>query len=201
MGDVMQLHLSTAPTVEPLTTAEAKDHLRVTTADEDTLIDAYVKAARQAVEVHTRLQLITATWVARWDDWSDAEVEVDRILLPRPPLQSVSSVKYYDNSGTQQTMSADDYDVDTYNFPGSVVLGYEETWPTNRGHVNDIEITYVAGYGDSGSDVPEPIRQALRLLVGHLYENRESVTVDGTPRELPQAVEYLLYPYRETGVW
>jgi uncharacterized phiE125 gp8 family phage protein len=59
-----------------------------------------------------------------------------------------------------------------------------------------VTVTYVAGYGPAGDDVPAAIRHAMLLLIGHWYEHRESVVVGGNPVQVPLAVQALLRPYR-----
>lgn len=186
----MGLSLSSGPSVEPVSLAEAKAHLRVDTADDDDLITSLIQAAREYVENVTRRQLVTATWVLTRDNLA-AVME-----LVRPPLQSVTSVKYTDLAGDQQTASDTLYDVDADTLPGRILLGCNQGWPTNRGHTNDVEITYKAGYGDATTDVPEAIRAAIKLLIGHWHENREAVVAAGVPRTLELAVGALLFPYR-----
>jgi len=188
----MALVQVTAPTVEPVSLTEAKVHLRVDITDDDSLIAALIVAARQYVEVLTRRQLITATWDLVLDTWPDG----DTILVPLPPLQSVTSITYKDSADTVYTMPAMDYIVDTAEEPGRIVLAYGKTWPSTILYpVGAITIRFTAGYGDALA-VPQAIKQAILLLVGHWYENREA-TIGGTMQhELPFAVEALLWPYR-----
>lgn len=183
------LEQSSGPAVEPLTTAQAKDHLRIDSHDEDTLIDNYVKSARYAVEQLTGRQLITATYKLYMEEYPTI------ILLPRPPLSSVTSITYVDTSGTTQTESTDNYSVDSKSAPGRIVEAYGKNWSTPRKQANSVTVTYVAGYGAAATSIPEPLIQAVRLLVGHYYENREHVSLAGVPRVLPMAVEALCKPY------
>lgn len=191
----MRLSLSSAPASEPLTTANAKAHLRVDISDDDTLIDAYVTVARELVEAWTSQALISQTWVYYLDDWPQS----DTIWLPRPPLQSVTSVVYTDQDGSSATLSSSSYYVDTAGKPGRIVLKDGYSWPSVTLQIaNGIAITYVAGYGDDAADVPTPIVQALRLLLGDMYENREnSIYMPGvTNIEQNLSVRALLYPYQ-----
>lgn len=186
----MSLKLVTGPSTEPLTTALAKNHLRVDIDDDDTLIGNLITAARKYFEETSRRSLITQTWRLNLDEWPEG----DEILLPRPPLQSVTSVVYKDSAGDSTTWSSDAYIVDTDSEPGRIVLAYGESWPSvTLLPANPIVITYVAGYGDNASDVPEQMIQAIRLLIGHFYENREG-TVGGTIiRDVPMTVDSLIW--------
>lgn len=190
----MGYSLITAPAIEPVTTAEAKAHLRVDIADDDTLIDNLVKAAREQAESFTGRALLTQTWEYALDGFP-AENHID---LPKPPLQSVTSVTYYDTDGAAHTFAATSYYVDKSMEPGRLVLDYGETWPseTLRPSSGAVVIKFKAGYGDAATTVPQSIRQAILLLVGHWYEAREAIIVGTISTELPMTVKYLLWPSR-----
>ena len=178
-----------APSSEPLTTAELKLHLRVDHSDEDTYIDALGTAARRFCERATRRKFVTQTWDLMYDRFPSGGVFV---LPDFSPLQSVSSITYTDTDGnTGQTVSSSDYTVDTSIEPPRIHEAYGASWPATRDIPNAVSVRVVAGYGDP-EDVPETIKAAIKLLVGHWYENREGVTVEGTPREVPVAVSSLL---------
>lgn len=189
----MALTMVTAPSVEPVSLADAKTHLRVSVSDDDDLITALIATARQWAEAFTRRALITQVWDLFLAEWP----EDDEFEIPLPPLQSVTSVTYKDTDGNSSTFSSDDYIVDTDSEPGRVVLAYGESWPsTSLYPSNPITVRFTAGYGDAATDVPEAIRQAILLLVGHLYENREGTIGVGNMQVLPLGVEALLWPYR-----
>jgi uncharacterized phiE125 gp8 family phage protein len=179
---------------EPLSTAEAKLHLRVIDTDEDTLIDDMVAAACEWLEANTHIALINQTWVFRSDRFP---VGSRPLALPRPPLSSVTSVAYTDSDGAGQTLTGGgtDYDIATGERPGLLVPKYNTVWPAARRELGSVVITYVAGYGASSSAVPEDLRHALQLIVGHFYRNREAVT-DRRQAEVPMAVEALLANYQ-----
>lgn len=155
---------------------------------EDDLISALITAAREYCEGFTGRALATQTLEAYPQRFPCA----DEIELPRPPLQSVTSVKYTDSDGDETTMTEDtDYIVDTDSTVGRIVLPYAETWPTATLYtVNPIKVRYVAGY----ETIPRSIKQAMLLLIGHWYANREAVLVgQGTmSKEIEFAVKALL---------
>lgn len=185
----MAAKLVTAPATEPVTIAEQKLHSRVDITDDDDLIAAQIAAARRWLEGVKRRAFITQTWRLNLDAWPVG----NEIALPNPPLQSVSSIKYYDESNNETTWNNSNYLVDTDSEPGRVVLAYNKTWPTEATlyPVNPIRIEFVAGYG-AAADVPETDKQAIMLLVGHWYENRET-TMHVDLRTIPFAVESLMW--------
>jgi len=190
----MKLDLVTAPTVEPLTATEAKAHLRVDYSTDDTLIASLIVAAREYVEQITGRALLTQTWDLFLDRFSGREIDI-----PCSPLISVTSVKYIDTAGSEQTLSTDDYTVRTYSSHyGEVGLNFDADWPSTRRIEDAVYIRFVAGYGATSASVPQAIRQAMLMLVGHWYENRESVVIGGriTATEVPMAVTALLQPHR-----
>jgi uncharacterized phiE125 gp8 family phage protein len=191
----MNSTLITAPTEEPVSLMEAGSHLRLDTNHEDFLITSLVKAARQLVESDTRRALVTQTWDFAVDyDWPTEDDKrfgtVHRIVLPKPPVQSVTSVKYIDTSGVEQTLATNQYLLRN----GVIEPAYGVTWPSVREQMAAVTVRYVCGYG-AASAVPEQIKQAILLLVGHWFSHREAV-VSGTMSELPMAVQSLVFPFR-----
>jgi len=182
----MGLALYTAATENPITTADLKAHSHIDTSDDDAQVAAYIAAATQDTESYLWRQLCTATWVLTLDrfPWSDY------IDLPRPPLQSVTHVKYYDLSNTQQTLSTGDYDVDTSTEPGRIYIDRSVGWPSVYDRRNAVEIRFVAGYGAAGA-VPEMIKQSIRMKAAHWYENREALIIGTIVAETPMAAQRL----------
>ncbi|MBI1204003.1 MAG: hypothetical protein GC182_15990 [Rhodopseudomonas sp.] len=184
----MPSRLLTAPAVEPLTLAEAKAFLRVEAGDDDDLIDALIASARLHIEAQTRRALITQSWRITADAWP-----ADGRLAVRPaPLQALSAARVYDFDGVAQTVDPQAFvpDIAASQFafapwalpqPGQIAAG--------------IELDVIVGYGNAAADVPEPLRQAIRLLIAHWYENRGLATV-GAVTVLPTTVAALIAPYR-----
>lgn len=191
----MNLTQITPPAVEPILLQQAKDHLRLDHDSEDELVSRLVSAARQLVESETRRALITQTWDYALDyDWPTEEDKrlgmVNRIVLPKPPVQSVTYVKYIDTSGVEQTLAANQYLLRN----GVIEPAYGVTWPSVREQMATVTVRYVCGYGAAAA-VPEQIKHAILLLVGHWFSHREAV-VSGTMNELPMAVQSLVFPFR-----
>lgn len=194
----MGLTLKSEPAVEPLSLEEAKLHLRVDGTDEDSLITFLIGTARHDVETITRRALITQTWELVMDDWPDD----DWFPVPMPKLQSILSIKYKDENGVEYTFDPENYAVDTDSVVGRVMLFDDADWPSDELYpVSAIRVEFTAGYGDTGSDVPAPIRQAMKLLIGHYYENREAVinSTGANIQLLPMGVSALLQTYRVWG--
>jgi len=187
----MPLSLVAAPTLEPISIAEARAQCRVDGNDEDGLIAGYVLAARDYVETYTRRALMTQTW----DQIGNCLV--NEIVLKKPPIQSVTSVKYLDGSGVEQTLAPSQYRIvrrDTGEYV--IVPAYGVTWPTPQAVEGAVTVRFVAGYGAAPSNVPEAIRQALLILVAHLYAIREPVVTGTIVSEVPLSVDTLLFPHR-----
>lgn len=184
----MAIQVSIPPVEEPLTLDEAKAQCRVDVADDDTLITALIVAAREYCEARDWRAYVTQTLDLYLDAWPVGS----QIELPRPPVQSVTSITYTDEDGTAATISASDYVLDTVTEPGRIVLKSNISWPSvTLQIVNGIVVRYVAGYGLAVA-VPQRIKQAMLLLVGHWYENREQTTVGAVSRSIEFAVESLL---------
>ncbi len=212
MGDPYALSYATngAPAAEPLTTAEAKRHLRLAAdfTDDDTDIASYVKAAREWVEECGDVALINQTLELRLDAFPGqgqdlrAQAHWDRsrdryaIFVPRAPLASVTSIVYLDTDGASQTLSASLYQVDTKTMPGRIAPAFAQAWPSVREQMAPVVVTYVAGYGAASTAVPESFRSLIRLLVAHQYENREPLVIGTIVAELPHAIQTLFRQVR-----
>ncbi len=184
----MAIKVTVPPTAEPITLEEAKAQCKVDIADDDALITSLITAARVYCEKIGWRAYLTQTIQLWIDEWPSS----GRISLPKPPLQSVTSIKYYDTADVEATLGTDVYAVDTISEPGLAWLKYNQTWPTTllREH-HGICVTYVAGW-TYAANVPQSEKQAMLLLVGHWYENREATTVGVVSRPIDFAVRALL---------
>lgn len=176
----MPLSLTTAPTVEPVTVGEFKEILGYGDNDQDTYFEHLVKAARLQCESMTWRQFVNATYTATFAYWREP------LELPRPPIVSVTSVKYYDTTNTQQTWASSNYRVKTGS-PGHIEA-VSTSIPAVYNRWDAIEVIYTCGYGTSGHDVPEPIRMAIGFLARHWYEC-------GCEGSVPTTVRGMLAPY------
>lgn len=176
--------LKTAPTSEPITTDQAKAHLQVTGTDFDDEIDAWIIAARQYVENYTGRQIMPATWELYMDQLPD-----DHFYIEPCPVTGVSEVLYFDSDNAEQTIDADDLDINIISEPAKIQMAYGESWPTTYEKQNAVKVTFISGY--SNNNVPYPIKSAMLLIIGHLFENRG----DEGHRNFPKSINNLLDPY------
>lgn len=177
---------------EWITRADAKVHLRLDADQtaEDGLIDTLIKAVRLACEARCNRTLITTTWERVQDAFTDA------VELPWPRVIAVSSVKYIDLDGVEQTLDPADYQLDKDSEPGWVVPAYEKAWPDTRDQANAVRVRYTAGYGADASAVPEDLKLWMKLQLAHFWKHREAAAAGGL-QPLPYA-DALLDPHR---VW
>lgn len=191
------LRITTGPATEPVVLAEARDHCRIDSSDEDGLLAGYIIAAREHCERETGRLFMTQSLQLTFDgDWPACMRTGDAmILLPMPPAVSVASIQYVDTAGTTQTLAADQYRFTQGDLFGAIKPAYGVTWPTVRSQDDAITVAFTAGYGSNPGDVPAAIRQAILLLVAHWFNNREAVAI-GQFTELPLAVASLLNGYR-----
>jgi len=209
----MELKVITPPAAEPLSTAEAKLHLRVDHSTDDTLITALITAAREHVENYLVGSLVSQTRAVYLSSWPTFPFR-----LPCGPVQEIDSVKYTDSDGTENTLSTDVY----YLTPGGEIARKpNQAWPTDRLYgPGAIEITYTTGYApvvtvipgeeegdpdteetDYGANIPQAIKQGMLLLIGEWYEQREAAAdTKYTIQTIPWGVKQLLAPYREATV-
>lgn len=179
----MRLKMKTAPAAEPVTLEVAKNHLRVDTSDDDTLISSLITTARDLGERETRRAFITQTWQMYLD------IATGEIEIPKPPLQQVIDIKVIDDAGNESVVSSTLYDVDwSENSPGRVKLKSGCSWPDHRGFASFI-IEFKAGYGDAAADVPEALKQGILQLLSHLYDNRGA-------DKIPEGIKALFWPFK-----
>jgi uncharacterized phiE125 gp8 family phage protein len=179
----------TAPTAEPLSVDDVKRHLRLDIGEEDGLVRSLITVAREYAELWTGQALMTQTLRLTRDCFPGA-AEGCVIRLPRSPVQSLTDIQYTDADGDTATVATSLYVTDFASQPGRIALAYGETWPTDVAEqIGVVKVNYVAGYA-SAALVPQRIKQAMLLLIGHWYTNREAV--GSTSREIDFAVRALL---------
>jgi len=172
--------LKTAPSSEPISVAEAKLFLKVTQSSEDALIGNMIKAARQYLESYTKRSFYTQTWQYYADGFEDV------IELYHGTVASIT-IKYYDTDGNEQTFT--DFQSDLVSNPARVKPKPDYSWPSvQNGKLNVVAIEFVAG----ASSVDDKIIDAIYLLLGHIYANRQDVVVGHRVEKMPQGSEWLV---------
>jgi len=178
---------------ELISLPDAKLHLRVDHDDDDSLIDAIRASARKWAEKYAERSFFTQTWVRNLDVFPDS---LDVIELLNGPVQSVTTLKYFDEDDVQQTWDASNFRVDI----NSQVARIEavDSFPDTFDRIDAIEITYLAGETDI-ADVDEEIVTAVKVFIADLYENRESF-IKGTQVNMIDIVKMLLNQFKVYNV-
>lgn len=185
--------LVTGPAADLLSIDEVKAHLRVDHPDEDRLIASLMAVAvgcLDGIDGILGRALVTQTWRARYSGFP----ETREIRLPLAPVQSVTSVTYLDQSGAAQTLSAAAYALRDDDRGSYLAIDPDATVPATAHNDHAVTVTFVAGYGNAPSDVPEPIRVAALMHISALYARR-----DGVGAEM-RAYDALIAPYRRMWV-
>ena len=180
----------TAATSNVLTTSEVKNHLKVDTTADDTLIDNLIIAATNSCQEYTNRFFITTEITQYGDNWSDVSE-----LFKSPVQAALFNVKYWDTAGVLQTLGTTKYTLDNVSQPARLVPAPDESWPSIIDGLNAIEVNYKVGV-DSADDVDNAIKQAVLLTIGHWYQNREAVIVGRQVNEMPMSAKYLLDQYK-----
>lgn len=173
---------------------DLKNHLRLTTSDEDQLLTLYLRAATAVVEQKTRRALVSRGYRLELDEFPPS----DEIILPVGPVSAVSSVQYRDRSGALQTLDTAIYHLDVTPTLGRVARRHGATWPdTEPGRPDAVRVSFAAGYGPSYMAVPEALRFVVMLLTAHYYTNRSPVDAAGSAgQEIPLSLTYAMDAYR-----
>lgn len=185
-----KLVLKTGPATTAISLAEAKAFLRVDSDydDDDSYITSLIGVATNVVEQFTRRRLITQTYNIYYDEFPPfMDLQVGNVA-------SVTHVKYYDTDNTLQTLDTSQYDVDIRVKPGRIYQAEDGNFPDTYERANSVEVEFVVG--SAASDVEDAIKQAMYIVIGRYYENRQDVVMGTQVNELPLMVDHLLTPYR-----
>jgi hypothetical protein len=222
----MLIRLITGPASEPVTLQQAKSHLRLDDATDDAYVTDLITAARayteqvmwrglllqtyeialpgflgaDRFELPARRNFSSAMVGYEWTNTDRAYRFFPYLELPMGQLAASSPIvafTYLDPNGATQTLDTSVYELDTYSVPGRVRLKDAQTWPLTLDHWNSVVIRYSVGWAGTGTDlIPQPIKQALLILIAQMYENR--VPELATRALVPVAFAYnaLISPYR-----
>lgn len=184
----------TEPAIEPVTLAELKLWVRVDAGAEDDLLNSAIKDAREEAESLTGRSFITTSlelWIKKWPG--------KLFSLPRANLLDVTSVKYFDDTETQQTLATSVYDVHApagaRAQKGEISLKPDQEWPCLGCTEWPIRIEYTSGYGATVDTVPEGIKTAIKAKAAFLYANREPEVMGGAPVKM-ETFTRQLEPYK-----
>lgn len=188
----MPTRLVTPPTLKPISVAALKTHLRIDHADEDEYLAALIDVATQFVEERAWRALLTQTREVALDEWP-VEREIE---LPFAPIQSVISVKYITPQGAAVVVAPENVVLNAVCEPGKLVLQRGASWPSAElAATGGVRVQYVCGW-DAADKIPPALVHAVRIMCGHLYENRE-VAITGTIiTQVPEGFNALISPFR-----
>lgn len=197
--------VTTAPVSEPFSAAEMRNHIRVTVPAENNLISEYIAAARNDCENFCERSILTQTIKAYFDDWPPADRWisggiVERNIspyfeLPRPPVQSVTAIRYYDSNGVQQTLGLSIVLQDLISEPARIYLAPNQSWPSIQNRSHAIEVEYVGGWANEGA-VPPLLKQGMRWRAAQMFEFRTPIISGHIVQEIPMSVRSCWAPYR-----
>jgi len=185
----MTLFRTVDPAAEPVTLADVKAHLRLAHDSEDALLEGLIRAAREDIERATGIALIDQSWRLALDSWPSQGCA----LLTVHPVREVLSVTAYGTEGEASLLDPADYQLDMLSRPARL---HFEKRPAPLRIFNGIEIDFSAGYGEAGTDVPDLLKRAILLLVGHWYEFRAEFGADEQPVSYPAAYERIVASHR-----
>lgn len=190
------LDLVTPPAEEPVSVDDLKQNHGITISDDDEMLQDLIEDAREYVErsVWGGVALLTQTWDLTLPRFPCG---AESLPLPRPPLQSLTHVKYFDGNNQLTTLyestgTTSSLIVTTpHRAPGTLTPAVSTQWPATICRPDAVQIRFVAGYA-SAAACPKLFRRAINMLVGHWYLNREATIVGGEAKEVPHAVEALI---------
>lgn len=178
---------TSSPSIATAIRDTVKQHLRYTGTQEDSLIDLYVDAAIDRIQEETNLQLLTATFEAKFDAFP---IRPNcKLLLHGFPLQSVQSITFEDAETYVETWDSTEYEVKTNAVPGFVRPKVGYTWPIA---IRNVTVNYTAGYGASWSSLPKKVQHAVLLLTEHYFDQRAAVNVGNIVTEIPHGLQVIL---------
>lgn len=185
----MTLYRTVDPAGEPVTLADAKAQLRVAHESEDALISGLIKAARAEVEAQTGMALIDQSWRLAMDAWPHDGL----VRLRRHPVKEILSVTVYGEEGEAAVLDPASYEADLLSRPARL---HFTSPPAPERRLNGIEVDFIAGFGEAGTDVPDLLKRAVLVLVAHWYEFRAVFGAKDQPVSIPPGFDRLIAGYR-----
>lgn len=177
------------PTAEPMTLADIKAHLRLDGPEEDVLLTSLIVTAREHLERETGLCLITQSWRLYLDRWPKDGI----VRIEKSPVRVIDAVTIYEADGPAVEVPLEDHLLDGEARPARLWL---KNPPAPGQSINGIEIDFSAGFGEAGADVPDTLKRAMSIHVGHMFAFRGIVSPDQQPAGIPDGYDRLIAPYR-----
>ena len=190
----MPLSVTTPATGTVVSLAEARRQVSLAEDDttHDTMLTRLIAAATQLVEIKTLRTLLSTTYL--WQTW-DFPSANRPLSLPRNPVSSLESLSYYDTDDVEQTIATSDVYLGTGHVATLIPKASLGSWPSvHELRPDPVSVSFIAGYG-AAEDVPQPIRDAVLLLVAHWFVNREAVLTGAIASDLPLGFEDCLAGY------
>jgi len=178
-----------APALPALTLAETKSHLRIDGASDDDVIAALISAATDFLERDVGLALVDQTWRYYVDNGAPGCV----IALARHPAKQIDAVTAWDDNGTAVNIPPQHWFLNTMTHPARLRFG--DSLPV-ASVLNGLEIDVICGFGPTGADVPDTLRQALLALIAHWFEFRHAFGPSEQPVSIPDAYGRLVHSWR-----
>lgn len=168
----MNPRISVAAVIWPVTLEECKAQLNITVTDDDTYLTRLFKAATRLAENVTGQTMLTTTWTFNRDAWPSTDV----FELQFGPVKSITSIKYFDDDGVQQT-----WDSSNFRLSGERLVPRVQAvdgFPSAQARVDAVEVIYVAGETSEATfaTTNEDIKSAILLFVGDMYKQREDIS-------------------------
>lgn len=199
----MGLKVITPATLEPVTVAECKLQCHVDSGDTtwDTHFPLLIAAARQKAENYMGAAIMARELEQTLDEFPEADIRLERPPAWTPDVPqacplAITSVKYIDEAGVEQTVAGTNYTLDTSVWPFFLLPAVDVDWPSPRAQANAVAVRYTVGY-DAAAKVPGDLRAWLLMTVAFLFAQRETMVLDGKIAEIPSRyVDAMLDPYR-----
>lgn len=185
------LKIISGPSVEPVTLNELKQHLRLDLAftDDDAMLTSYITAARQFAEKVTDLSIAVKSYAAFFNGFPRIGCP---LMIPKPPLVTVTAIKYLDSSYTWQTWDPLEYFIAATQTPGIVVAKTPNIYPCPiTGVPGAVEVDFTSGY----AVVEENIKRAIKVIAQHYYDHPELVSAENE-KEIPASAMRVLGGYK-----
>jgi uncharacterized phiE125 gp8 family phage protein len=185
-----------APAVDPVTLAEAKLWARIDHSAHDEMVSSMLAGAIAHLDGYTGMLgrcIINQTWKQKFHDWSRD------LRLPFPDVSTITSVKYFDATNAEQTVSSSLYELLEDERGSFVRMTGDFTDPAIYDERSDaVSVTFVAGYGAAAENVPDAIKAAIKMLVAHWYD--QPAAAEQPMTEIPFGVTAMISPYRRVGI-